>query len=129
MNAHDHDHEPDARLLTDDDLAARWGVDRATARRIVEANPDLPVLDLTALRTGRKPGRPVGGGSRRGPKALLRYRPEDVAAWEARHARTSLAAVPAATRKPPKQAAAPAKPDALGLEAFRARHGHRLGLN
>lgn len=70
------------RLLTPADVAARWGVPEAWVRELVAARPDLPVIDFTALRPGRLASRRGDGTQRAGPREY-RFRPEDLAAWEA----------------------------------------------
>jgi hypothetical protein len=90
------------RLLTPADVAARWAVPEAWVRELVAARPDLPVIDFTALRPGRLASRRGDGTQRAGPREY-RFRPEDLAAWEAglAGAPTTAATAKTTTQEPP----------------------------
>lgn len=69
-------------LLTVADLAARWGLSEARTRELVEARTDIPCIDFTAMRPGRKPSRRTPEGAGRGGKREYRFRHEAIAEWE-----------------------------------------------
>lgn len=77
------------KLLTVEDLAERWGLSVNHTRELVESRPDLPALDFTAMRPGRKASRRTPEGARFGGRREYRFQMEAVTAWEAVQASTS----------------------------------------
>lgn len=113
------------RLLSVEDLAERWGLTVPRVLEVVRLRPDLPAIDFTGFRPGCKKKGEAASGTR-----VLRFRPEDLAAWEAKAAAETVPAPAPAPASPPAQAPAGAMerdPDFEEAYDLLSSRGRRAG--